>query len=276
MEIMSKKRKRPTPESLAVAGHGVDTHAHLDLPELKDDVSQVLGRAEQTGLAHIGNVFLGPQAYEQNKDLFAHRPQVFFVLGVHPHGARDADHGCLVRIQEAIEEDDRIKAVGEIGLDYYRDCAPRNLQQDAFQAQLELARDLDLPVVIHSRDAEEDTLRILDRAGYAQRPLLWHCFGGGPDLAAEILSRGWRISIPGTVTYSKATGIQEAVRTIPRSRMVLETDCPFLAPEPYRGKRNEPAMTIFTALKVAELTGQDPVQIWEETGQNAREFFDLT
>ncbi|MFO7801086.1 MAG: TatD family hydrolase [Desulfovermiculus sp.] len=267
--------QRQSPEGLALPQNGVDTHAHLDMPKLQDDIGHVLGTAARSGVEFVGNVFLGPQAYRQNKSLFTQFPQVFFLLGMHPHEANQVDDSCLDQIHSAVLGDQRIKAVGEIGLDYFRDYAPHARQRRAFQAQLELARNTDMPVIIHSRAAEEETMRILDQAGFQGRPLMWHCFGGGPDLAQEILRRGWQISIPGTITFPKAHDLQKAVQDIPLSRMVLETDCPFLAPEPYRGKRNEPALTVFTARKVAELKGQDTVLVWEKTGHNAREFFGL-
>lgn len=266
---------RLSPENMALPLQGVDTHAHIDLPELKADAPEILDRARRAGVEFVGNVFLGPQAYTDHKDLFAHDSKVFFILGIHPHEARKVNDDSLVRVQSAIQADDRIKALGEIGLDYFRDHAPHDVQRQAFLAQLELAGDLDLPVVIHSRAAEEETLELLDQAGFAQRPLIWHCFGAGPDLAAEILQRGWQISIPGTVTFPKAKALQEAVQIIPSSRMVLETDCPFLTPEPFRGKRNEPAFTVFTARKVAELRKESIDRVWEYTGHNARVFFGL-
>jgi TatD DNase family protein len=272
---MSRSQKRPISESLCLPLGGIDTHAHLDLPEFQTDIQATLAKAHETGLSYIGNVFLGPQAYTENRTLFDLYPNVFFILGMHPHNAQAVDEACLARIQDALEHDERVKALGEIGLDYFRDHAPHKVQQKAFHAQLELAKDLERPVVIHSRAAEEDTFAVLDRVGYNHRPLLWHCFGGGPDLAAEILRRGWMISIPGTVTFSKAKDLHQAVQSIPLSRMVLETDCPFLTPEPYRGKRNEPALVAFTARKVAALREDDISQIWLQAGRNAQEFFGL-
>ncbi|MDZ7760998.1 MAG: TatD family hydrolase [Desulfovermiculus sp.] len=272
---MSELKNRPLPEDLALPLQGVDTHAHLDMPELKEDIPEILDQARRTGVEFVGNVFLGPKAYADHRALFAHDPQVFFLLGMHPHEAQNADDFCLDQIQSAMQEDERIKALGEIGLDYFRNYAPHAVQKKAFKAQLQLAKDMDMPVVIHSRAAEEETLHILDQAGFARRSLLWHCFGGGPDLAEEILQRGWQISIPGTVTFSKAKALHKTVQILPPSSMVLETDCPFLTPEPYRGKRNEPAMTVFTARKVAELRDEDVLQVWERTGRNAREFFGL-
>ena len=266
---------RQSPESLDLPLRGVDTHAHLDMPALRNDIAEILEAAARAGVESVGNVFLGPQAYTDNKSLFSHHPNVFFLLGMHPHEAAQADDACLDQIHSAVVGDERIKALGEIGLDYFKDYAPHPVQRKAFQAQLELARETDMPVVIHSRAAEEETLRILDQAGFQGRALLWHCFGGGADLAREILHRGWQISIPGTVTFPKSQAMHKAIQEIPLSRMVLETDCPFLAPEPYRGKRNEPALTAFTARKVAELKGCDTPLVWEETGRTARDFFGI-
>ncbi len=271
---MSKKN-RPQPQDLHLPCIGVDTHAHLDLEALASDLETCLEGARKAGLAAIGNVFLGAAAYARNKALFTNTSRVFFILGNHPHDAASVDQEELSRIARALDIDPGIKALGEIGLDFYWDRSPRDRQREAFQAQLELARSKDIPVVIHSRDAEAETLRILLDMGFQDRPLLWHCFGEGPEAAARILGQGWILSIPGTVTYKKNHDLQAAVRTIPLERMVLETDCPFLAPEPYRGKRNEPAFTAFTAQAIAELRQEPVLRIWEETARTARGFFRL-
>ena len=269
------RKKRPLPQDLQLPCIGVDTHAHLDLEPLASEIEACLTRARQSGLAAIGNVFLGSTAYTRNKDLFAEVPWVFFILGTHPHEAAAVDVDELERITQALDSDPRIKAFGEIGLDFYWDRSPRDRQREAFQAQLELARSKEIPVVIHSRDAEAETLNILLDMGFQDRPLLWHCFGGGEDAAVRILKQGWTLSIPGTVTYKNNPDLQAAVRTIPLERMVLETDCPFLAPEPYRGKRNEPAFTAFTAQTIAKLRQEPVLRIWEETARTARDFFSI-
>ncbi|MCF8104851.1 MAG: TatD family hydrolase [Desulfohalobiaceae bacterium] len=271
---MSKK-KRPRPEDLNLPRVGVDTHAHLDLDSFYSEVEACLDRAGKSGLAAIGNVFLDSRAYYANRALFSSHPQVFFILGVHPHEATSLDSKELAAIEQALDRDPKIKALGEIGLDFHWDRSPRDRQRFAFQAQLELARDKDKPVVIHSREADKETLNILLDLDFQDRPLLWHCFGGDSSLAQKILSRGWVLSIPGTITYSRNRALQEAVRTIPLRQMVLETDCPFLAPEPYRSKRNEPAYTVFTAAKIAEERQEPLTGIWEQTGRTAREFFHL-
>lgn len=269
------KTKRPLPEELGLPCLGVDTHAHLDLDPFQADIESCLERAGKSGLAALGNVFLGPRAYKTNKDLFASHPQVFFVLGVHPHEAATLSPDALSTLEQALDQDQKIKACGEIGLDFHWDRSPRDKQRLAFKAQLELARSKEVPVVIHSRKAEEETLHILLQMGFQDRPLLWHCFGGDRDLAETLLAQGWVLSIPGTVTYLKNRSLQEAVQTIPLTQMVLETDCPFLAPAPYRGKRNEPAYLIFTAQQIAAQRQEPLTDIWEKTGLTARDFFDL-
>lgn len=283
---MSRKKKkvRPGPETLELPWGGVDSHAHLDMREsgmdqdgheLPDDLDEILEAARLAGVARVGNVFLGPEAYERGRGLFAHRPEVFFILGIHPTGALDYTPQRLERMREQFLADERLRAVGEIGLDYYWDDAPPEAQETALRAQLGLARDLERPVVIHSRDAEEETLRILDEEGFAGRPLLWHCFGRGPQFAEALLSRGWHLSIPGPVTYRKNEALQQAVAMIPMDRLLVETDSPYLAPEPWRGKRNHPALSAFTAAKVAEIKGLEPGRVWLQAGENARRFFGL-
>ena len=273
---MSKKKMvRPLPESLGLPRTGVETHAHLDMEPLAADMDGVLHRAAAAGVDLLGQVFLGPEAYERNAALFAAREQVFFLLGAHPHDAASVTDDSLTRMEQAFGRDERLKAMGEIGLDFYYDHSPRDAQVLAFRDQLALARSLDLPVVIHSRDAFAETLAILDDLGFGDRPLLWHCFGGDTAMAEAVLARGWRISLPGPVTYARNAALREAVARIPVERMVLETDCPYLAPEPWRGKTNEPALMAFTARAVAELKALDPAELWTRCGDTAREFFGL-
>ncbi|MFW5489450.1 MAG: TatD family hydrolase [Desulfovibrio sp.] len=281
---MSKKKKkiRPQPESLGLPRIGVESHAHIGPKHFGDDFPAVLERAAAAGLERIGNVFLGPEDYETNAELFADHPEVFFILGMHPNdvgeiGPADSDAGkdVLERMRKAFAADSRLRAVGEIGLDFYWKDVPPDLQREWFIAQLELAKELDKPVVIHSRDADQESLEMLEEFGWAGRPLLWHCFGGNTDMAARIVANGWHISVPGPVTYSKNEAVQEAVPTIPADRLLIETDSPYLAPEPYRGKPNEPAYIVFTAAHIAKLRGVEPEEIWRLTSENARCFFGI-
>jgi TatD DNase family protein len=274
---MSKKKSgpRPEPESLALPLVGVDTHAHLDMEPFEEDLEAVLDRARASGVAAVGNVFLGPEAFAENKALFDGRHEVFFLLGIHPHEAVTCDDAALAAIAEAFRADGRLRALGEIGLDFYWEHSPRPEQERAFRDQLALARELDVPPVVHCRDAEEETLAILEDMGFADRPLLWHCFGQGPELAQELVDKGWHISIPGPVTFHKSELLRQAAARIPLDRLVVETDCPYLTPMPYRGKRNEPAYAVFTAAEIASLRLMAPAELWQRTGDTARAFFGL-
>lgn len=274
---MSKKNKppRPEPESLGLPLCGVDSHAHLDLDDFDADREALLDRARISGVAQIGNVFLGPQAYRKNKRLFDHRPEVFFLLGIHPGNADQCSDEALSAMRAAFAADQRLKAVGEIGLDFYWDDHPRDMQERVFRSQLDLAREIGLPPVIHCRDAFDDTLRVLKADGWPGRQLLWHCFGGDEAQARELLSHGWHLSIPGPVSYGRNEALRAAVAHIPLTRMVLETDCPYLSAEPWRGKRNHPALLGFTAVGVAQAKGLTPEAVWRATGDTARTFFQL-
>jgi TatD DNase family protein len=270
---MSKRQDRPDPWSLGLPAVGFDTHAHLDLARFDEDRSQAIRRAAAAGVTAIGNVFLGPEAFARGRTMFADHPEVFFLLGVHPHDASTCTPDDLPAMERFFAEEPRLRALGETGLDFYYDLSPREVQLRVFREQLALARERDLPVVVHSRDAFAETVATLEDLGFRDRPLIWHCFGGDAAMAGEILARGWLISIPGTVTFPKSLTLREAVTTIPLHRLVLETDCPFLAPEPYRGKRNEPAFTAFTAAAVARLLGREIDIIWRTCAGTARSFF---
>ncbi|WP_319541275.1 TatD family hydrolase [uncultured Pseudodesulfovibrio sp.] len=272
---MSKKN-RPEPESLALPAGGVDSHAHLDLEDFDDDRDELIARATASGFSQIINVFLGPDAYEAKRSLFDKHPHISFLLGIHPNNANDLTDDVLNRMREHFKTDPRLKGVGEIGLDYYWERVPHDVQKAAFTKQLDLARELSLPVIIHSRDANDDTVKVLVEQGFKDSPVLWHCFGAGIELAETIVNNGWHISIPGPVTFrKKSDDIQAAVARIPFDRLMIETDCPYLAPEPWRGKRNHPALAAFTAQRIAQIKGRSLEDIWQITGDNARRFFDL-
>lgn len=270
-----KKPARIDPVSVRLPDGGVDSHAHLDSADFDKDRAAVIARAKEAGVSRIGNVFLSPDDYESKKGYFAQFPQVFFLLGIHPCDGIACTPACLERISECFAKDIRIRAVGEIGLDFHWNDCPRELQMQAFSRQLEMAKKLAKPIVIHCREAEAECLTLLEAGGFKGYPLLWHCFGGDKHLAKRIINNGWHISIPGPVTYPANTSLREAVTAIPDDRLLLETDCPYLSPVPWRGTRNEPAYTVFTARAVAEARGEAPDRLWEICGANARRFFDL-
>ncbi|MBG0791885.1 MAG: TatD family hydrolase [Desulfovibrionaceae bacterium] len=270
------KSKRPEPESLGLPPGGVDSHAHLDLEDFDEDRDEIIRRATATGFSQIINVFLGPDAYERGRGLFDAHPQISFLMAVHPNDADQLTDEVLDRMRAHFKADPRLVGVGEIGLDYYWERVPHDVQKDAFVRQLLLARELDLPVVIHSRDANGDTLAVLLEQGFKDYPLLWHCFGAGMEFAEAVIQNGWHISIPGPVTFRKNNDdVQASVARIPFERLLIETDSPYLAPEPWRGKRNHPALAAFTARRIAEIKGRPLEDVWRITGDNARRFFGL-
>lgn len=274
--MAKKKPARLDPAELGLPLAGVDSHAHLDMEDaFRDDLPETLERARAAGVARIGNVFLGPEAYLANRRHFADRPEVFFLLGVHPNDADAYTPSTIPEMRAAFTEDPRLRAVGEIGLDLYWDRVPENAQRAAFLAQLHLARELGLPAVIHSRDAFAQTLDILKAESFSGTPVLWHCFGGDTAQARAILDNGWHISIPGPVTYKKNQELRDAVAFAGLERTLIETDCPYLSPEPWRGARNEPSLLPFTARAVAEALGLPVETVWRTTGRNALSFFGL-
>lgn len=270
-----KKTVRIDPFTQALPAGGADSHAHLDGKEFDSDRTEVISRAHACGITQIGNVFLSPEDYEQKQSLFTPQSGVFFILGIHPCDGLCCTPACLERIEAAFIGDDRLRAVGEIGLDFHWDDCPRELQFEAFAKQMELAKKIAKPVVIHCREADAECLAFLEAGGFAGYPLLWHCFGGDAALAKRIIRNGWHISIPGPVTYPANAALREAVKIIPEDRLLLETDSPYLAPVPWRGTRNEPSYTVFTARAVAEARGEVVESLWERCGENARMFFSL-
>lgn len=270
-----KKPQRIDPLERALPPGGADSHAHLDGPEFDEDREAVLARASAAGITHIGNVFLGPDAFAARKALFDGHPGVFFLLGIHPCDGQSCTPACLDALVAAFAAEPRLRAVGEIGLDFHWDDCPRETQMAVFAAQLDLARAVGRPVVIHCREAEAECLTILESRGMAGRPLLWHCFGGDAALARRIIANGWHISVPGPLTYPANAALRDAVAVIPRDRLLLETDAPYLSPVPWRGTRNEPAYTVFTARAAAAARGETPEALWQTCGDNARRFFGL-
>lgn len=248
----------------------IDSHCHLDDPRFDGDRDEVLERAREAGLEAVMSIGTGngPPDLEAGLRLAERYDFVWATVGVHPHDAAKANGGTLPRLEE-LSQHPKVLAIGEIGLDYYYDNSPREMQRAAFRQQLELARKLKKPVIIHTRDAWDDTFSILEEhwapAGLAG---IMHCFSGGPREAERALAMGFYISFSGIVTYPKAGGVQEAARITPSERLLVETDAPYLAPVPHRGKRNEPAMVVETAKKLAELRGESYEEISAATTVN--------
>ncbi len=269
----------------------VDSHCHLEGPRYAQDRSDTLARAHEAGLVAllaIGNGD-GPGeadcsiklAEAQERGEFPSAPKIYASVGVHPHEAKLADEAALAQLEQWAKNP-RVIAWGEIGLDYHYDHSPREVQQDIFIKQLEMAKAAKLPIIIHNRPSDnsenawEDLLRLL-RGHWASGGLggILHCFTGEEHHAKAALDMNFVISFAGNVTYPKATNIQQAAKMVPLDRMLIETDSPYLAPIPMRGKRNEPAYVTQTAKFIAQLRGLSPEEIGRNTAENFFRFFNL-
>lgn len=250
----------------------IDSHCHLDDKRFDRDRATVIGRALDAGvelMLAIGSGD-GPPDLEAGARLAQAWPQIYATAGVHPHDASKATPATWERLPELLLNP-KVLAVGEIGLDYHYDFSPRPLQREVFVTQLRLARQAAKPAVIHTREAWPDTLSILKEhwsgAGLAG---IMHCFSGGPEEAEQVLEMGFLVSFAGVVTYPKALRVQEAARRVPLERLLIETDAPYLAPEPYRGRRNEPAYVAATARRLARLRGEPFETVAAATTANFR------
>ncbi|MGI9105101.1 MAG: TatD family hydrolase [Pyrinomonadaceae bacterium] len=266
----------PQPSALVF----VDSHAHIDGAEYDADRDEVIARARAAGVVAILNVGTGdPQSgdLERAVKVAAQYEGVYAAVGVHPHDARLFDEGAAARVSAlAKSSGGRVIAWGEIGLDYHYDHSPRDVQRAVFARQLRMARELKLPVIIHTRAADDETVEIL-RAEWsgAKQGGIMHCFGGSDEMAASVLELGFMISFAGNVTFKKAEPLREVARRIPLERLLIETDCPFLTPVPFRGRRNEPARVVETARCLAQVRGLDVAEFGRTTTANFQRFFNL-
>ena len=232
-----------------------DTHAHLHFADFDDDRDALLARAREAGVRRMLTVGTEPASSRAAVALAAREADVWATVGIHPHDAGTADAAALAEI-ERLAAEPRVVALGEIGLDYFRDLSPREDQRRVFRALLGMARRVRKPVVVHCREAHEDVLGILTDERVADLGGIMHCFSGDVAVARRCLDLGLLISLAGPVTYPNARALPEVARFVPADRLVVETDCPFLPPQGHRGKRNEPAYLAITAARVAELRGE--------------------
>ncbi len=257
----------------------VDSHAHIDGEEFDTDRDEAIERARAAGVSVILNVGTGDPhgaAFERALQLAKKHPNIYASLGVHPHDARLFDERAESRLRELLMSSDRVIALGEIGLDYHYDNSPREVQRSVFAHQLRIARELNLPVIIHSREAEDDTIEILRREYKdAARRGVMHCFTGSLQMAGATLGLGFMISFAGNVTFKKAEELRDVARAVPLEQMLIETDCPYLAPVPFRGRRNEPARVVETARFIAELRATTVEHIGKLTTQNFTRLFNV-
>jgi TatD DNase family protein len=246
-----------------------DTHAHLHFPEFDADRAEMMARARQAGVTRMLTIGTEVPTSRAAIALAESEPDVWATVGVHPHDAAEADAAVLAEI-ERLAEAARVVAVGEIGLDFFRNLSPRDVQERVFRHLVGVARRVRKPVVVHCRDAHAEVLTVLAEERVAEVGGIMHCFSGDVAIARRCLDLGLLVSLAGPVTYPNARALPEVARFVPADRLVVETDCPFLPPQGYRGKRNEPAYLALTAARVAELRGEPLEEFARRGSENAR------
>ena len=254
----------------------IDTHAHLDFARFKRDREQVIERAATAGVKAIMNAGASLTSSQVAVALAEAYPQIYAAVGVHPHDAKTLT-GELLEELGTLAVHPKVVAIGEIGLDFFRDLSPRDKQRQAFQQQLALASKAGKPVIIHDRQAHKEVMAILRRwvEGGHQPAGVMHCFSGDLAMAQEAIELGFYISIAGPVTFGKARRLRELVRELPVNKLLLETDCPYLTPHPHRGKRNEPAYVKLVAQELARIKGLSLEEVARITSDNAQALFAL-
>lgn len=262
----------------------IETHAHLDFKDFNQDRDETIARATAAGIAYIINVgadLTGSRASVRLADKY---DNIYATVGVHPHDAGEATNDDNLNQLKNLAINDRVKAIGEIGMDYFRSRTSPSVQREAFINQLDLAVELNMPVIIHTRDAEEDVAAILRK--YPGLQAVIHFFSGSPDFATMMIEMGFHVSFTGVVTFpprrpgagsgaSYDTKREQIIRSIPANRLMIETDCPFAAPVPHRGTRNEPAFLVDVAKKIADIRAVSFEELSAQTTENARNFFNL-
>ncbi len=250
----------------------IDSHAHLELAPLVKDVPGVVQRAKNAGVKAVICVGIDLEDAKNAAAIAVDYKEIFLIMGFHPHNADSVTDNLLGDMEE-MAKGPKVVGYGEIGLDYFRNHSSKENQVAVFKDQLNLAKALGKPVVIHLRDAYDQGLDILEQFAPFNAKGVIHCFSGTWDDAGRALELGFYISIPGTVTYKKNDELRAIVAKIPDDRLILETDCPFLAPEPFRGKTNEPALIVHTAEKVAHIRGKSFEELANQTGENTLSLF---
>ena len=248
-----------------------DTHAHMDDEAFSADREELLASLPGQGLALVMNPGCS-LASSRNASLLSRTyDYIYAAVGSHPDVADEVSEEVLAEYRRLVEENPKIKAIGEIGLDYHYEDIPREIQLKAFRMQMELARELKLPVIVHERDAHEDGMKVVDE--FPEVTGVFHCYSGSAEMAKELVKRGWYIGFTGVLTFKNARKAVEVAKAIPIDRIVLETDCPYMSPEPFRGKRNDPGKLYRMAEKLAEIRGLTVDEIHTITTENGKRLY---
>lgn len=258
----------------------IDSHCHIDGEAFNEDRDEVVARAREAGVKAMLNIGTGKPHGDDFRKAVAVAEKyenVFASVGVHPHDAKEYDDKAESHLIDLVKSSTKVIAWGEIGLDFYYDHSPRDVQTKVFRRQIRTARELNLPIIIHSRDADDETVEILreECSGKDFRGGIMHCFGGSAEMALNLMEIGFLISFAGNVTFKKADNLREAARVVPLEKLLIETDCPFLTPVPFRGKRNEPSFVVHTAKFLAEFYGIELEKLANQTTNNFVDFFEL-
>lgn len=251
-----------------------DTHAHYDDERFDEDRDELLKELHQNGVAYILNASASVKSLDASIELTQKHDFMVAALGIHPEDIANMNESILDRIR-MLSSNPKVVAIGEIGLDYYYDQSNKETQKYWFERQIELAKELQLPVIIHDRDAHEDTVNIVKKTNAKQVGGIFHCFSGSAQMAIELLKLNFYISIAGPVTFKNAKKLVEVVKTVPLDKLLIETDCPYLAPEPFRGKRNNSGYLVHTIRKIAEIKGLSASEVAETTLMNGKRIFNI-
>ncbi|MEF9992112.1 MAG: TatD family hydrolase [Peptostreptococcaceae bacterium] len=252
-----------------------DSHAHLNDERFDEDREELINSLKAKGVDLVVNPGACIETSKSSVELANKHDFIYAAVGVHPHDVGEMTEDDIENLKKLAIENDKVKAIGEIGLDYYYDNSPREIQKQWFKRQIELANELKLPIIIHDRDAHGDTFEIIKNTKNPEIGCVLHCYSGNVELAKEYVKMGCYISIPGTVTFKNNKKTREVVKEIPLEYLLIETDSPYMAPEPHRGKRNDPSLVQFVADKIAQEKGISYEQVCEATKENAKRFFNI-
>lgn len=252
----------------------IDTHCHIDSKQFDNDRPATIERAFASGMTHLVIPAIEPLRFQNVLDLAASDERIFCGMGIHPHHALEANDDALRKVEE-LSFGENVRAIGEIGLDYHYDFAPRDVQQDVFRKQLRIAKRRNLPVIVHNRESDDDMMRILDEEQDGTLRGVLHCFSGTPEQAEHAVKLGFHVSFTGNITF-KASTLSETVASVPMNNFMIETDAPYMAPVPHRGKRNEPAFVRLVAEKIADIRAMSVEDVLATTTATAKRFFALS
>ena len=248
-----------------------DTHAHMDDHAFDADREELLNSYPAQGIGLLMNPGCSLESSRNADKLSREYDYIYAAVGSHPDAADEVDEAVLEEYRALCKQNSKIRAIGEIGLDYHYEDIPRDIQQHAFRLQMQLARELDLPVIVHEREAHEDGLRIVDE--FPEVKGVFHCYSGSAEMAKELIKRGWYIGFTGVLTFKNARKAVEVASMLPLDRIVLETDCPYMSPEPFRGKRNDPGRLYRMAEKLAQIRGLTVEEIQKITTENGKRLY---